>query len=123
MRMKATLDRVLPDNDAEIVRRSHADAIRELQSLPAAGLVVIRNVVITNNGTAIVSHGLGREPRFVSYSVPRVAPASFAGLTVGVICELGPVMFTSGNPLDRTKVLQIGAFAFGLTITIDVLVM
>lgn len=110
--------------DAERVRFSHAEAIKEQQGLPRPA-VVIRNLVIpgtsVNNGV-MVAHKLGRAPQLVWVSVPRVAPADLATLTAGMIVDAGDTTF-AGLPLDRTKVIQLGAFGFTVSIIVDVAVM
>jgi hypothetical protein len=104
----------LSDATAEKVRTSHADAIRELQGL----LVVpkVFSVRIDNNTYITIAHGLGRAPKFISFSPPYppdgVQPAG--GLTAGEIIE------NRGPTIDRTKVIVIGAFAWGRAITFDV---
>lgn len=103
----------LSDSDAEDVRRNHERRITELQQMPAASMVIVRNVALPS-GTAIpVAHGLGREPRWVGVSLVR------GSTSAGAVSDLG---FTdpSGNPIDRSKVVMLFALAFGSTVTVDV---
>jgi hypothetical protein len=86
----------LADPDAERVRQSVADAIQEIQSLPASGLRVI-------------AHKLGRAPSWVGPSAIRGA------ITVGVVGEFR-------DRADRTQIVEIAATGYGATITIDLLV-
>lgn len=123
MKFSPPLSVKLVDPALEAVRQNIDRRIAELQQMKAVDLDVIRDVAISVNGATMVPHKLGRAPIFVGFSVPRVTPASFPAITAGVICELGPTAFTSLAPLDRARVLQIGAFGFSVPITIDVLVM
>jgi len=97
----------LDDVDAEAVRRSHAQAIEELQAAPAMRTRIIKDVVVPDNGTVLVAHGLGRVPEIVLTSPERGAAA------VGVLGE-GRVGF------DRAKYIQLRANGFAAPITVDV---
>lgn len=109
--MKAPQARRLEDPDAEAVRRSHHEAIRELQAMPAASLRVISNIALTD-GTAInVSHGLGREPIWIGPSCVR-GPS-----TSGRIEEL------RNTGADRSSVVVLKASGYGATITVDLAVL
>jgi len=99
----------LDDDKADRVRRSHAEAIREIQARPALGMIVIPNVVLADNVRTTIAHGLGRAPSWIGPSV--ISGAA----TAGVIVE-----FVDG--VDRTKVIDIAAVFYGATITIDLLV-
>lgn len=104
----------LTDSDAERARDSHASAIAELQGLVAAGLIILDPVDIPNGGQVIVSHRLGREPRMVLFSPPRVefgTPGLVAG---GILVDL------PGNGLDRSQSLRILAAGYGCTVTVTI---
>lgn len=113
--MKPILDRRLEDADADQVRRSHADAIRELQALPAAGEVLIPNVSLVSGAETPIAHKLGRAPVFVQVSVVSGA------VTAGIITEFRTV-FSNGAPVDRTKIIVLQASGYGATVRVDVLV-
>lgn len=117
------LDTSRLEGAAERVRRSHHEAIRELQGLTGIQRVVIRNVQL--NGTTVsqptnVAHGLGREPSMVKVSPPRVTPANLGTLTAGLIVDAGTVEFNGTTPIDRSKRVQLGAFGFTVPIVVDV---
>lgn len=103
----------LADPDAERVRQSHARAIADLQSGPAASTRVILDVIVPNNGAVLVPHGLGRIPRIVLVSPVRGAA------TVGVIGELRGT-HPSGAAIDRRQSVCITAAGFGADVTVDV---
>ena len=107
--MKQILDIRLDDSNAEQVRRSHADAIRELQR-PANRIV--RGVSLANGVATPVAHGLGRAPSMVTTSAPRGA------VTAGLVGDLGST-FTGGT-IDRAQIIMLKAIGFGATITVDV---
>lgn len=111
--MKSLLDSQLSDATAERVRRSHAEAIREIQDLPAASIRIVRGVVLANGVETEVAHGLGRLPLAVVPGAPKGAA------TPGLIALFGAV-HSSGAPIDRTKVVVLQASGFGGTITVDV---
>lgn len=102
------------EGDAERVRQSHHNAIRELQDVPIVGAVLVRDVAIPNNGTVLVSHKLGRRPVFVWLSAPRVALGSGA--------VSGSIFDVLGTGADRTQTLSLTAADFGTTVTVDVMV-
>jgi hypothetical protein len=109
--MKAPLDIALDDADAERVRRSHGDAIRELQGMPAASTVIIADVSLANGVDTPVPHRLGRRPRMVIVSPPRGAS------TTGRITEV-----RTGSH-DRTQVVVLRADGWGATVAVDLAVM
>lgn len=105
----------LMDDVAEQVRRSHHDAIVQLQKLPMAGAAILSGT----NGTGIslvdgvatpIAHGLGRAPLFVRESCPRGASSA------------GRVDEIRDGTQDRSKVIVLKATGWGATILIDVLV-
>lgn len=121
--MKPLIDIRLNDTDADRVRRSHADAIREIQDLPASSFRVIQNITVVNNNVFTVAHGLGRAPVFVGPSAIRWDKAAF--VAVGTIFDYGSVG-PNGETIDRTKVVMLVAGGFtsagAVTITLDLLV-
>lgn len=110
------IDQRLGDLTAERVRQSHAQAIRDLQDSPAIDMQVIQGVVLPSGAGVLVSHRLGRAPKFIGISAIRGAA------TAGVVDDLG-VVDGAGNPIDRTKQLALRARSYGATITVDVQVM
>lgn len=124
--MRILLNKTLADADATAMLRSHADAIVELQTLPAARIDIIRNVTLNGASTALgvpIPHRLGRAPVFVGVSVPRVAAADLASLTAGMIVDTGTATpLPAGHPVDRSKIIQLGAFGFTVNIIVDVMV-
>lgn len=84
----------------------------------ATGLVVPGTTV---NSAVSVAHGLGRVPRFVWISAPRVAPADLGTLTAGMVLDLG-TEDALGFPIDRSKVIKIGAFGYTVNVIVDVAV-
>lgn len=103
--MKNLDPRRLSDSDAEIVRRSHDEAIRELQ---LQALKVIANVSLADGVATPVSHGLGRAPLWVAPSAPRNPSTS------GRIEEI--------RDGDRSRTITLKASGYGATITVDVAV-
>lgn len=116
MKLGPPIAKRLEDPDAEQVRRSHAQAITELQGLPAAGLKVIKGVSLPNGKDVFVSHGLGREPSIVLVSPPYPNIA-----TVGAIHEVRGV--SGAQAIDRSRAIVLKADGFGLTVTVDVAVL
>jgi hypothetical protein len=104
--VKAPLSIKLTDDDAEQVRRSHHDAIAELQKQPAVALKAIAGVELPDGVTVQVAHGLGRAPVFVRESIPRGA------VTAGLLVEVR-------TGVDRTKYVALVATGWGATITVD----
>lgn len=101
----------LAERDAEQVRRSHHDAILELQGSPLAGGKVVQGVQLVDGKATTVSHWLGRAPKWVGVSVPRGA------VSAGFITE------TRGTGRDANRVVILTASGFGATVTVDVTVL
>lgn len=110
MKLTAPLAVRLADADAERVRRSHEERIRELQALPAAGLVVLQDIELADGVATRIVHKLGKAPRWIGPSVVRGAT------TTGRIVESRD----SGN---RQHAVTLTATGWGATITIDLLAM
>jgi hypothetical protein len=85
---------------------------------------VIRDVVVTNNNSVTVAHGLGRAPLWVGVSAVRWDGAAF--VAPGTFFDRGS-KDADGNPIDRTKVIVLAADGFtsagSVTLTVDVAVM
>lgn len=114
--MKKILDKRLADDAADQVRRSIADAIREIQDLPASSLRVIKNVQLPASTAVQVAHSLGRRPLAFWATPPRGAA------TAGVIQDFG-TLTPNGAPNDTSQTLCLVALGFGATITVDIVVM
>jgi hypothetical protein len=109
--MKAPQTRRLTDADAEANRRSHEEAIRSLQAVPAVSLRVINAITLPDATEVVVSHGLGREPIWI-------APSCLRGpSTSGRIEEIR----TGAH--DRARFVKLKASGYGATITIDLAVL
>ncbi len=108
VRLRDLLSIVLKDDDAERVRRNHADAIRELQQQPLVGAVVSSGVALQDGIETPVAHRLGRIPQFVRESCPRGAA------TVGLVEVIDNAQY------DRSKWVVLRATGWGATITVDV---
>jgi hypothetical protein len=97
------------DGDADRVRRSHAEAIGELQGRPMAAANIVEGVSLADGVATSIPHGLGRPAKFVTPSAPR-GPS-----TSGRIEEIR-------GTHDRNKYVVLKASGYGATITVDVLV-
>lgn len=117
MGLLALVDKVFKDQDQDQVRRSHANAIRELQRLPASSMVLIPGVPMPADGHVFVKHGLGRAPLAVFVSPPR----NDAGLTVGLISEARGSI--GGATIDSRQMVVLVAGAFTNSFTVDVMVL
>ncbi len=96
----------LKDEDADRVRRSHAQAIEELQRLQPTFVTV----ELEDGKPTSVKHGRGRIPKFVGTSAVRGA------VSAGYINEI-----RSG--VDRTKTVVLQADDYGATVTVEVMVL
>lgn len=113
--MKRVLNKRLADETADAVRRSEAEAIGELQGLPAAGMKVIAGVELPDSTDVPVNHKLGKAPTWLRESAVRGAA------TAGVVVDLGS-RNTAGGSVDRSQTVVLRATGYGATITVDVLV-
>ncbi len=104
----------LADGDAERVRRSHDEKIREIQALPAASMRVIPEVQLADATETPVAHGLGRKPSWVHPSCPR-------GIG-GAIGTTGRIVEIRSGTYDRTKVVVLKADGWVGPIMVDVMV-
>jgi hypothetical protein len=104
--VKPILGITLAEETAERVRRSHHEAIRELQQAPMAGARVVKNITLVDGIETSVAHGLGREPTMFYLSPPR-GPSS-----------TGRIEEVRGTQ-DRSKLVVIKASGMGATITVD----
>lgn len=110
-RLSKPQDIKLVDDASERVRRSHAQAISELQTLPSSSMRIIANVQLPDSTNVPVPHGLGRVPVFVRESNPRNA------VSTGRIDEI------RDGTVDRSRYVVLRASGWGATIIIDVQVM
>lgn len=94
------------EGSAEVVRREHERAIRELQALPTADVAIISDISLVDGVETPVAHRLGRLPRMLSVSPPRGASST------GRIEEV--------RTGDRTQVVTLKATGWGATITVDI---
>lgn len=94
------------DEAAERVRRSHHDALAELQGLALAGARILQGVTLEDGVAKTIAHGLGRKPAYVSAGIPRGAIAA------------GYVVETSRD----ARSLVLTASGYGATITVDLVV-
>lgn len=108
--MKQLLAIRLADENAERVRKSHAEAIGEWQGSAAAGLKVIAGIQLADGVNTPIPHGLGRAARWVAPSAVRGAS------TTGRIEEVRDSVY------DRERVVVLKATDWGATVTVDVLV-
>lgn len=113
--MRPLLDKEL-DGDAELVRKSHALAVVELQSTPVVTAVVIKAVLMPDDTYRTLTHGLGRIPVFVACSAPYNIGTADPSVSNGQLVE------DRRSPLDRTKHVRIGSFGWGASVIIDVMV-
>jgi hypothetical protein len=98
------------EGDAEVVRRLHDEALASLQSLPAAGLVVLPDVVLRDGIPTPIAHRLGRVPKWVGVSVVRGAVLS------GHVDE-------TREGIDRSKFVHLTANGYGSTVTVDLVIL
>jgi hypothetical protein len=110
-RLRQLPDATLDDDKADTARREAILAIRELQGLPAAGLVVKQNVTLANGVATPVAHGLGRVPLFVRESCVRGA------LSAGVVVE------TRDGAYPRDRYVTLTASGYGATVTVDLVLL
>lgn len=114
----------LADSDAERVRQSHHQAIREIQDLPIASARVIRNITVASNNSVTVAHGLGRPPVFVGVSAIRWDGS--VDVDAGTVFDWG-TKDSGGFPINRAEVIVLAADNFtsagSVVITFDLLVM
>lgn len=103
-------NQTLADATAEQVRRSHHDALSELQASPLAGAKVV-SVKLENGKATTVSHGLGRVPKAVLVSVVRGATTS-----AGYIKE-------TREAVDPSKAVMLTASGYGATVQVDVVLL
>lgn len=103
--------KITKDEVAERVRRSHHEALKELQGLPVVTTEIKRDVALVSGAVTLIPHGLGRAPTITLVSPPR------GPVTVGMIEEI--IDRAAGNP-DRTRFVALKASGMGATVTVDV---
>lgn len=107
--MKPLLSITLADPDSDRVRRSHADAIGDLQGSAQSAARIVENVRLADGVATPVAHGLPKAPRWVQASAPR------GPISAGLIEEI-----RVGT--DRSRVVVLRATGYGTTISVDVMV-
>lgn len=100
--------RVVDVSSAEEVRRSHHDAIEELQGGSFASAQITAAVSLVDGVATAIPHTLGRPPLLVLVGIP-VGAAS-----AGYIVEL------RDTTVDRAKRVTLTAHGYGATIAVDV---
>lgn len=118
-RPKRPIGAQLDDPTAERVRRSHADAIRELQAAPA--VLALGDVVLANAVDVVVPHRLGREPEQIIVGPPRDATSASA-LAAGP-GSTGRIVEVRSGSYDLTQVVVLKATGWGTTVTAKVSVL
>jgi hypothetical protein len=99
----------LADTDAERVRRTHHDAITELQQLRMTGARLLEGVELEDGVPTLVAHGLGRRVA--------VFPSAIRGASSsGRIDEIR-------DGVDFKKFVKLEANGYGATITVDLWVL
>ena len=116
MKFTAPLSVALNDPNAEAVRKNVDQRIGEIQALPAAGLKVIRNVVLPDGVGVRVPHGLGRKPIAAWPSFIRNAASA------GVIADF-EASSPSGARNEQSETISLVALGFGADITVDIVVL
>jgi hypothetical protein len=100
------------DGAAERVRRSHHDAISELQRGLFAGARVLEAIELADGVITPIPHGLGRVARFVMPSCVR-----------GGTSSTGHIEEVRDGSLDRSRYLAIKAVGWGGSIVVDLVVL
>ena len=109
--MKTPLDIVISGlDDAERVRRSHREAIIELQRAPLSGAVILPGIELADGVETPIAHRLGRAPQFITPSLVRGA------VSTGHIDDIRATTY------NRDRFLVLKASGWGATITLDLLV-
>lgn len=109
--MKAPLALVISRlDDAERVRRSHHEALIELQRAPLAGAIILSGVELADEAETPVAHNLGRAPSFVTTSLVRGA------VSTGRIDDIRTSSY------DPRRFVVLKASGYGATVTVDLLV-
>ena len=117
VKLTKSLTQRMPDPTSEAWRANADQRIAELQKQPATFLRVISDVSLPNGVVVLVPHQMGRRPLWVGNSIPR------GGSTVGVIYHYTTTHPSTGAPIDPTQVIAVAAFAYGATITVDLMVL
>lgn len=109
-RLRTLVSIRLADADAERVRRSHEEAIHELQDAAVMRGTIVRDVELPDGQLVFVPHGLGRR----ATAWPSAPRASLAA-TTGRIREI-----RDATVVDRTRFVGLKAQGWGETVTVDV---
>jgi hypothetical protein len=97
----------LDDEKTERGRRTHQEALAELQRLRAARANVIEDVTLVDGVATAIPHRLGVKA-FATHTPPRGASSS------------GRIEEVRDGTVDRTKYVVLKATGWGATITLDV---
>ncbi len=98
----------LADSEAERVRRSHDERIRELQAVPIVRGSLIRDISLPDGSNVAVAHGLGRKAAIF------LSPAQFSGsATTGRIREVRDPNY------DPAQYVVLRASGWSETIIVD----
>lgn len=117
--MTPPLQLSIDDPLVDRVASSHARGIAELQSMPAASLRIISNVLLVDTANTYVEHGLGRAPLFVRESCVRGA------LSTGIVRDVtdGKLTGLFSTPVDRSRYVVLRADGYSANIFVDILVL
>ena len=109
-RLRSLVSIRLADADAERVRRSHEEAIRELQDASVMRGTVVRDVRLESGKNVLVPHGLGRIAA-AWCSMPRVS----RNATTGRIRQM-----RDSTSFDGDRYVALRADGWGEDVVVDV---
>ncbi len=102
------------EGDAELVRRNLEERIAAQEALPFGEAQILSNVELEDGVAKRVPHGLGRKPRCVIPTLPRAT---------GGIGSPGAIEEVQQGASDRSSALTVKATGYGVTITVDLVVL
>lgn len=108
----APVTKRLQDDDAEIVRRNHERRLADVESNQPP--MVVGDFLIPDGGQLTIDHRLGREPRQVIFSPPRISSGTVGFVAGGILYEV------TSNDVKRSLSLRIGASGYGAAVTVTV---
>jgi len=101
----------LPEATAERVRRNHDERLREIQALPLVQGKLLKHILLTNNATTTIAHGMGRPVScFVS---PPHRPSGSGGSDMRI-------MRIKTAAVDESTSLQLYAGDWGGDVYVDI---